>query len=1033
MNIEKYLVLNKYFLHLLGAKSMKDLQEKLRDVSEDVDHEGRSYFINTIRSLENVVIPENDLLKYDENINEYVRKIRHKRGVIKLKYFQYLAVLFTEIFFDYIKNKKEEFLKDINKFLNQYKRENKINIIEDFAEDDLKKIAFWMATGSGKTLVMHINYFQFLKYKLFKPDNIILITTNEILSKQHAEELEKSGIEHVVYHGNLSNDISSEGKILIIEITKFVEEKKGRGVTLPIETFEGKNLIFVDEGHKGNKSEDQKWAKIRKELGKNGFVFEYSATFGQILSENNKETLKEYAKSIIFDYSYKHFYLDGYGKDFFVLNLKKSKINLKESKYQDLIFVANLLSFYQQLLVYNEHYQLANEYNIEKPLWIFIGAFVVGKRQKDSKEEALSDVIQIVEFINKFLSDEEWVKTKVISILEGKTNLQVDGRDIFYDRFDYIKNKRLSIDELIQDIHEKVFHGRGKLRICEIKNAIGELGLKSGENKYFGVINIGNILEFRKKLEKRNLTVEQDVISTSLFDEIKKNNSSINILIGSRKFIEGWDTWRISSIGLLNIGKGQGPQIIQLFGRGVRLKGKNMSLKRSGDNEFIKYLETVDIYSIKADYLEKFLEIMKKEDIDFEEVKIPVIFQYEDKWKELYILQKRENKIFEEDVLRLGYDETINFDLDLTPKISAFESSQNRTIVQKEIETTLGNETIDNSYINLLNWERILTDIYEFKIVKNYWNLVFTQENLKELFSFLINKIKGILEINNFEDIKKLEEVAVISLKKYIELFYRKYAKKYEMKNLSYQTLEKNPNFVFAGKREYEIKIISNEKDLLNKIRELMNNKNFEKIIKEDGNEILPRVYFDKHLYLPLLLKNEKIEKITPEGLNENEYLFVRGLRNYLEKTPDMTKEFELYLLRNSSSSGIGFQLLWSGFKPDFIMWLKNNKKLVIVFIDPKGLEHSKGLNNEKIRFAVDEEGIKYIERYLGDRNIILESFILSGTPYSELIKGMKDYPSIEEYEKNNVLFLKKDREREDNEWPSKLFSKLLQKLKNLE
>ena len=35
-------------------------------------------------------------------------------------------------------------------------------------------------------------------------------------------------------------------------------------------------------------------------------------------------------------------------------------------------------------------------------------------------------------------------------------------------------------------------------------------------------------------------------------------------------------------MGLMNVGKGEGAQIIQLFGRGVRLKGYDMSLKRSG-------------------------------------------------------------------------------------------------------------------------------------------------------------------------------------------------------------------------------------------------------------------------------------------------------------------------------------------------------------------------------------------------------------------------------------------------------------------
>ena len=53
------------------------------------------------------------------------------------------------------------------------------------------------------------------------------------------------------------------------------------------------------------------------------------------------------------------------------------------------------------------------------------------------------------------------------------------------------------------------------------------------------------------------------------------------MLIGSKKFTEGWSSWRVSSMGLMNIGRGEGPEIIQLFGRGVRLRGYNTSLKRS--------------------------------------------------------------------------------------------------------------------------------------------------------------------------------------------------------------------------------------------------------------------------------------------------------------------------------------------------------------------------------------------------------------------------------------------------------------------
>ena len=401
MNIEKYPVLNNYLLSLFGASDNKDLLNELKNKNEGVDPDGRGYFVNTLVGTERLKLPKDILLRYDENIESYVRKINYKREPLNLKYFQYLAVLFAEIVMDNLENRKLEFLYDLNEFLKNYKQEQDIKIIDLFTESDLRKLALWMATGSGKTLIMHINYHQFFNYRLFSPDNIILITPNEGLSKQHFEELERSGIPCRLYAGSLSAGLRSENEVLVIEMTKFVEEKKGGGVTLPVEVFEGRNLVFVDEGHKGKRSEEQKWAGLRSKLAENGFVFEYSATFGQILSESQPETLEEYAKSIVFDYSYKYFYLDGYGKDFSVLNVKQAKIS--EQEFQEGMFVANLLSFYEQVPAYEENKREALEYNLEKPLWIFVGTTVTGKEEE-------SDVIQIVEFIRRVIGDEDWVK-----------------------------------------------------------------------------------------------------------------------------------------------------------------------------------------------------------------------------------------------------------------------------------------------------------------------------------------------------------------------------------------------------------------------------------------------------------------------------------------------------------------------------------------------------------------------------------------------------------------------------------------------
>ncbi|MDH7513479.1 MAG: hypothetical protein QHH14_11095, partial [Clostridiales bacterium] len=61
--------------------------------------------------------------------------------------------------------------------------------------------------------------------------------------------------------------------------------------------------------------------------------------------------------------------------------------------------------------------------------------------------------------------------------------------------------------------------------------------------------------------------LEEDAVSGSLFNDIGRPDTTLEILIGAKKFMEGWNSWRVSAMGLLNIGRQEGSQIIQLFGR----------------------------------------------------------------------------------------------------------------------------------------------------------------------------------------------------------------------------------------------------------------------------------------------------------------------------------------------------------------------------------------------------------------------------------------------------------------------------------
>ena len=87
----------------------------------------------------------------------HTREINERRAEkIQWKYYQYLALLFTEIYLDRYFSDRNALLEDINAFLhdNFNHRPETWQGMPDFTDDDLNKLAFWCATGSGKTLMM---------------------------------------------------------------------------------------------------------------------------------------------------------------------------------------------------------------------------------------------------------------------------------------------------------------------------------------------------------------------------------------------------------------------------------------------------------------------------------------------------------------------------------------------------------------------------------------------------------------------------------------------------------------------------------------------------------------------------------------------------------------------------------------------------------------------------------------------------------------------------------------------------------------
>ncbi len=149
-----------------GYGTNRDLLADMTDVGEGFDASGRSYVYHRLEARgDKIKIPLADLARYDDNVREHLRAMNARRpDPITLRYFQHLAVLYTEIFLDWYFRRRSEMLRSVNGFVEKRNAGKLAGELKDvkFSESDLKKLAVWMATGSGKTLIMHINYRQFL-------------------------------------------------------------------------------------------------------------------------------------------------------------------------------------------------------------------------------------------------------------------------------------------------------------------------------------------------------------------------------------------------------------------------------------------------------------------------------------------------------------------------------------------------------------------------------------------------------------------------------------------------------------------------------------------------------------------------------------------------------------------------------------------------------------------------------------------------------------------------------------------------------
>lgn len=703
------------------------------------------------------------------------------------RYAQYLALMLFTHWVHAQMDDASAFLVRLNTYLENNKPKGEA--VTEFVQADLQLAAFWMATAAGKTHVLHACLALLAKLRTW--DRLIVITPSESLTRQHADKLRDLSTWEVFAYP-MDGDASAMGRlppdaVIVLDINKLATEKKGDGVTVPTNAFaDGRNLVFVDEGHKGQKSEASVWKALQADLAginapmpaHRGLLIEFSATFGQVAE--GEHAFARYAKAVIFDYAYDRFHQDRYGKDFWHVRIQSKDDANAAAQLQTM--TAALLSYWHQVASYRstEAKQAAADLGLRvaAPLWVLLGLSVIGSHKNESDKQQTSDVVEVLSYLTAILAQPiklaESMAQLVSAVSVGADMLPAPVRQATVGW-----NSSELAERVLADCFGWQQGDKPVLRL--IKSATGELGLgllRGDTSHYYGVVNVGDATGLKKALEASKLAVEDDALSSSLFAELDAPGNSLNVLIGSRRFAEGWDNFRASSLTLLRLGQGEGSLIIQMFGRVVRFAGINGDGKRL-DKPLAELapLQTAYVYGLKSGYLDTFLQSLIDNGVpDLRRVQCEVR-----KHTPLLLKSVRaiapQAKDFEVRATGSSWLNGVNrIKVSLTASITNSKLKDGKT---EAVQGVVGQEITAEfkQWSQLLDRDAVYRDMVEWKRLQRWWNFAFDRHAIDSALAsnkYEIQGFPGMLKIREPADLDRLNRLAATVVRRLFESAYRK-------------------------------------------------------------------------------------------------------------------------------------------------------------------------------------------------------------------------------------------------------------------
>ncbi|WP_033743843.1 DEAD/DEAH box helicase family protein [Helicobacter pylori] len=829
--------------------------------------------------------------------------------------------MLTAYFRDFKENKKEFYAfyqkhysfancdfakKKLNHLLkNSFKVENGCVRFENF----INRLAFYMATGSGKTIVI-IKLVELLSVAmgmgLIPKKNIMFFSANEHLIKQFEKEIEKynwgkdyskqivfkdlKSVENEDFYHASNNCFKETKKIPLFYYRADLmsdEESKENLLNYKDRWDNGENYVILDEAHKGSKAESKRQA-IFSLLSLKGFLFNFSATFTEesdLITSVYNLSVGEWVKL-------------GYGKESVLLE-KNNLSAFRELK--DLNDREKEIALLKGLLLLGMQKRYKIEGYFHDPLMlVFTHSVNVENSDAEMFFKTLACVIE-----NDDESDFEKAKDELLEELEDPEFLFSDDKN----KDDKVKIFKEGLNKIdFKGLKEEIFYANsGRIEVIINPNNKQEIAFKlNTSDKVFCLIKIGDITEWiheklkSVKVVSKNLSYKEE----SYFSQIDK--SSINILVGSRSFDTGWDSTRPSVILFLNIGLDEAKKLVQQsFGRGVRIesvKNQRQRLAYLDIDEAVKdklkpnaaMLETLFVIPTNHASLEAILKFQKESENGGEN---------RGSWHEI----KLEKTPMKHALFVPCYRKEQTNALKISPSAS-FKMSEKNFKDLKEYFHLMSEKhfILKHEIYNPKDYE-LLKDMIQtahFKKVSTW--------HYKDL-DYMISEIKGKLYPN--QKVPK-DEFNALDNEKIVHF------KRIKVK---------------ASKKEKLIQTIQEVKEYapLDTDKHKQN-----RTFKVDGAELLK---LKEHYYTPLIkAKNCDWLKHVVKVKSESDFL-----EELLKITEMLQENYDFWAFSKIDEHLDNLFIPYIDnaterrFFPDFIFWLQKGNTQIICFIDPKGSKHT--------------------------------------------------------------------------------------------